>query len=59
MKNSNPIVVKIDEQQEEIKKEVVLKTKKKPVNKIVVFTSLILLSGTLIGLVRILANILQ
>lgn len=54
----NPILLRIDEQQEEIKKEVVLKTKKKPMNKIVFITSLLLLSGTLIGLVRILTNIL-
>lgn len=55
----NPILLKINEQQEVIKKEVTLKTKKKPVNRIVVTTSLLLLSGTLIGLVRILTNIFQ
>lgn len=59
MKNLNPILMKIDERQEEIKREVVLIEKKQKMNKIVVTTSLILLSGTLIGGARILTQILQ
>lgn len=59
MKIMNPILMKIDERKEEIKKEVVLREKKQKVNKIVVTTSLVLLSGTLIGVVRILTQVLQ
>lgn len=59
MKIMNPILMKIDEREEEIKKEVVLREKKQKVNKIVVTTSLVLLSGTLIGVVRILTQVLQ
>lgn len=59
MKNLNPILMKIDERQEEIKREVVLIEKKQKMNKIVVTTSLILLSGTLIGVARILTQVLQ
>ncbi|MFK4897058.1 hypothetical protein ACI1TH_09160 [Lactococcus petauri] len=59
MKVMNPILMKIDEREEEIKKEVALKEKKQKVNKIVVTTSLVLLSGTLIGVVRILTQVLQ
>ncbi len=59
MKIMNPILMKIDEREEEIKKEVALREKKQKVNKIVVTTSLVLLSGTLIGVVRILTQVLQ
>ena len=59
MKVMNPILMKIDEREEEIKKEVTLREKKQKVNKIVVTTSLVLLSGTLIGVVRILTQVLQ
>lgn len=59
MKVMNPILMKIDEREEEIKKEVALREKKQKVNKIVVTTSLVLLSGTLIGIVRILTQVLQ
>ncbi|MCO7181489.1 hypothetical protein NH621_09930 [Lactococcus formosensis] len=59
MKVMNPILMKIDEREEEIKKEVALREKKQKVNKIVVTTSLVLLSGTLIGVVRILTQVLQ
>lgn len=59
MKVMNPILIKIDEREEEIKKEVALRKKKQKVNKIVVTTSLVLLSGTLIGVVRILTQVLQ
>lgn len=58
MKVMNPILMKIDEREEEIKKEVALREKKQKVNKIVVTTSLVLLSGTLIGVVRILTQVL-
>ncbi|WP_276421102.1 hypothetical protein [Lactococcus garvieae] len=59
MKVMNPILMKIDEREEEIKKEVALREKKQKVNKIVVTTSLVLLSGTIIGVVRILTQVLQ
>lgn len=59
MKVTNPILMKIDEREEEIKKEVALREKKQKVNKIVVTTSLVLLSGTLIGVIRILTQVLQ
>lgn len=59
MKNQNPILIKIDEREEEIKNEVALREKKQKVNKIVVTTSLVLLSGTIIGVVRILTQVLQ
>lgn len=59
MKIMNPILMKIDEREEEIKKEVALREKNQKVNKIVVTTSLVLLSGTLIGVVRILTQVLQ
>lgn len=59
MKAMNPILMKIDEREEEIKKEVALREKKQKGNKIVVTTSLVLLSGTLIGIVRILMQVLQ
>lgn len=59
MKNQNPILIKIDELEEEIKKEVALREKKQKMNKIVVSTSLLLLSGTIIGIVRILTQVLH
>lgn len=51
--------MEIEEREKEIKKEIALREKKQNVNKIVVTTSLILLSGTLIGIVRILTQVLQ
>lgn len=59
MKKRNPILMEIEEREKEIKKEIALREKKQNVNKIVVTTSLILLSGTLIGIVRILTQVLQ
>lgn len=58
MSEQDPLLSKINKKQLEIKEEVKLKKKTKAVNKLVIGTSLILLSGTLIGLVRILMNIL-
>lgn len=55
----NPIQLRIYEKQEEIKKEVALKTKPKIVNKTVVITSLLLLLSTLIGLVNILTDVFK
>ena len=54
MNTSNPISSSIQKQESEIKEEVSLKKKKQSVNKLVIWTSLLLLSGTVIGLIRIL-----
>lgn len=59
MKSDNPIVLKIKKQQAEIKEEVVLKKKKHTINKLVFSTSLLLVSGTIIGLIRILSSMFQ
>lgn len=58
MSEQDPLLTKINKKQCEIREEVQLKKKTKAVNKLVIGTSLILLSGTLIGLVRILMNLL-
>lgn len=57
MNEKDPLLEKINKMQLEIKEEGKLKKKINPVNKLVIGTSLILLSGTLTGLVRILMNV--
>lgn len=53
----NPILLKIEEQEKEIKEEISLKKTKRTFNKIVICTSVLLLSGTVIGLFRILSRL--
>lgn len=54
IENDNPVLQKIQEQELKIIYEVELKKKKNSINMLVVYTSLILLLGMLIGLIRIL-----
>lgn len=54
MWQEDPLLSKIEEEKQFIKDEVSLKKKRKKYNRIVIVTSLILLSGIIIGLIRIL-----
>lgn len=57
MKMDNTLLYKIQEKEDEIKEEVSLKKKTKKDNRIVIVTSLLLFSGIIIGLIRILLRV--
>lgn len=53
MKNQDPVLIKIQEKQAKIEEESRLRPKHQIKNRIVIATSILLLSGILIGLLRI------
>lgn len=53
MNNKNPILEKILEKEEEIKKDVQLIKKEKKSNRLIIAPLIFLLSGILVGLLRI------
>lgn len=53
MNNQNPILEKILEKEEEIKKDVQLIKKEKKSNRLIIAPLIFLLSGILVGLLRI------